>query len=39
MHDLLATDGDVYMPPIQFALIYYVRGVIKEDVKVVYFYA
>ena len=39
MYDLLATDADVYMPTIQFACIYYVRGVIKEDVKVVYFYA
>ena len=38
MYDLLATDADVNMPPIQFANIYYVRGVVKRDVKVVYFY-
>ena len=38
MYDLLATDADVYMPPIQFADIYYVIGVVKRDVKVAYFY-
>ena len=38
MYDLLATDADVYMSPIQFANIYYVRGVVKRDVKVAYFY-
>ena len=38
MYDLLATDADMYMSPIQFANIYYVRGVVKRDVKVVYFY-
>ena len=37
MYDLIATD-DVYMPPFQFANIYYVRGVVKGEVKVVYFY-
>ena len=38
MYDLLATDADVYMPSIQFVNIYYVRGVVKRDVKVVYFF-
>ena len=38
MYDLLATDADMYMPPIQFFNKYYVRGVVKRDVKVVYFY-
>ena len=39
MYDLLATDADVYMPPIKFVNIYYVRGIVKRDVKVMYFYA
>ena len=39
MYDLLATDANVYMPPIQFVNIYYVRGIVKRDVKVMYFYA
>ena len=38
MYDLLATDADVYMPLIQFANIYYARGEVKRDVKVMYFY-
>ena len=38
MYDLLAIDADMYMPPIQFVNIYYVRGVVKRDVKVVHFY-
>ena len=37
MYDILATDGDVHMPPIQFASIYYVRGEVKGDIKVMYF--
>ena len=37
MHDLLATDADMYMSPIQFFNIYYVRGVVKRDVKEAYF--
>ena len=39
MNDLLATDCDVYMPPIQFANIYYARSIVKGEAKVVYSYA
>ena len=37
MYDLLATDGDVNMPSVQFANIYYVRIVVKGDVKLMHF--
>ena len=38
MYGLLATDGNVKMPPIQVTNIYYVRrGVVKGEAKVVYF--
>ena len=36
MYDLLATDCDVSIPPTLFAYIYYVRGIVKGDKKVVY---
>ena len=39
MHDLLATDYDMYMPPIQLVNIYYVRSIVKGEVKWMYSYA
>ena len=38
MYDLLATDCDFYMYPIQFINIYYVRGKVNGEVKVMHSY-
>ena len=39
MYDLLAIAGDVLMSTIQFTNIYYVKGEVKENAKVMHFYS
>ena len=37
MYDLLAANGNVFMHPIQFANIYYIKGVVKGELMIIYF--